>query len=59
LSQLGLVGPMREYKVTAERNPKPQLNDPNARIGFDYSVSVVADGKVVADIRWSEELLPI
>jgi hypothetical protein len=50
---------MPKYEVNAERKPKPELNDPKARIGFDYCVSVVADGKVAADIKWSEEILPI
>jgi hypothetical protein len=59
LSQLGLVGPMPKYEVNAERKPKPELNDPKARIGIDYCVSVVADGKVEAHIKWSEEILPI
>ena len=58
LSLLGLVGPMLKFEVNAERKLKPELNDPNARIGFDYCVSVVADGKVAAEITWLEEILP-
>lgn len=59
LSLLGLVGPMPKFEVNAERMPKPELTDPNACIGFDYCVAVIGDGKVAADIRWSEEILPI
>lgn len=58
LTLLGLVGSMPKFEVNAERKPKPELNDPKAALGFDYCVSVVAEGKVAADIRWSEELLP-
>lgn len=59
LSLLGLVGPMPKFEVNAERTPKPELTNPNARIGFDYCVSVSGDGKVAASIRWSEEILPM
>jgi hypothetical protein len=58
LSELRLVGPLPKYEVNAERKPKPELNHPTARIGFDYCVSVTADGRVAADIKWSEEILP-
>jgi hypothetical protein len=59
LQSLGLVGPMPRFEVNAERRPKPELNDPNARIGFNYCVSVVGDGKLAAEITWSEEILPV
>ena len=40
-------------------NPSPVSAELAARIGFDYCVSVIGDGEVAADIRWSEEILPI
>lgn len=59
LTLLGLAGAMPNFEVKAERRPKNELIDPNARIGFDYCVSVVGDGKVESEIAWSEELMPI
>jgi hypothetical protein len=56
---LGLVGSMPKLEVKAERKPKTELKDPNARLGFDYCVSVIGDGEVAAEITWSEEILPL
>jgi hypothetical protein len=57
LQQLGFVGDRPVLDVRAERVPKSALVDPRAILGFAYSVSVHAGTTVLADMKWSEEIL--
>ncbi len=59
LQQMGFVGDLPHLEVTADRNPKAVLTDPNAALGFDYVVAVRDSSTVLAEITWSEEIMSV
>lgn len=59
LKDCGFVGERPMLEVFWERNPKQELADPKAVIGFDYIFAVREGDCIRASMRWSAEILGI